>query len=404
MGPTVIFDKSALQALSVDESVWLDNFFNTNLTPLFWVETLADLEKAPSRREKRTAVEIVQNLAEKTPDMCSKVNMHHETLLAAELIEGYQIDLTAHRPIISGGHWTELEKGKGIVFRPSDEEVAFSRWQDGAFLNLERSIAKQWRQKLSIINFASLYKQFRGLLEASHKPRNLVDGKWLADQILDYEDQESALLFAMSLLNVTDDFQQHVYGRWQKAGRPSLQQFAPYFRYIASVDLTFYFELACDRINRERTSHKIDLAYLYYLPFCSVFTSGDKLHWLLAPMFLQQNQGLIKSTDLKAALAAINTYYKALPDAIKQQGVYKFAQHPPLACDTLITELWDTYLPNWRHSLSHHYSPKSETPPPEDEPIAQWQDGLVSMVIERSVTVHKGSWTRFPPQVTSNLH
>jgi hypothetical protein len=38
--------KSALQALSIDEAVWLEAHFLTNVTPLFYVETLADLEKA----------------------------------------------------------------------------------------------------------------------------------------------------------------------------------------------------------------------------------------------------------------------------------------------------------------------------------------------------------------------
>jgi hypothetical protein len=52
MGPTVIFDKSFLQSLSVDESVWFDHFFYANICPLFYVETLADLEKAV--REDRT--------------------------------------------------------------------------------------------------------------------------------------------------------------------------------------------------------------------------------------------------------------------------------------------------------------------------------------------------------------
>lgn len=65
-GPTLIFDKSTLQSLSVDESVWLDNFFTTNITPLFFVETLADLEKKV--RQGRTPEQIVGNLAYKTPD------------------------------------------------------------------------------------------------------------------------------------------------------------------------------------------------------------------------------------------------------------------------------------------------------------------------------------------------
>ena len=35
MGPITIFDKSALQALSIDEAVWLEVHSLTNVTPLF---------------------------------------------------------------------------------------------------------------------------------------------------------------------------------------------------------------------------------------------------------------------------------------------------------------------------------------------------------------------------------
>lgn len=45
VGPILIFDKSTLQSLNVDESVWLDAFYLPNITPLFFIETLADLEK-----------------------------------------------------------------------------------------------------------------------------------------------------------------------------------------------------------------------------------------------------------------------------------------------------------------------------------------------------------------------
>ena len=43
MGPIIIFDKSTLECLNPDEAVWLDQFFNSNITPLFYIETLADL-------------------------------------------------------------------------------------------------------------------------------------------------------------------------------------------------------------------------------------------------------------------------------------------------------------------------------------------------------------------------
>ena len=63
MGPITLFDKSFLQQLNADEAVWFDNFFYPVIAPLFFIETLADLEKAP--REGKTAEEgfVANNMA-----------------------------------------------------------------------------------------------------------------------------------------------------------------------------------------------------------------------------------------------------------------------------------------------------------------------------------------------------
>ena len=63
MGPVAIFDKSFLQMISVDEAVWFGNFYRANITPLFFAETLADLEKEIAKG--RTPEQVVGNLARK---------------------------------------------------------------------------------------------------------------------------------------------------------------------------------------------------------------------------------------------------------------------------------------------------------------------------------------------------
>ena len=75
MEPMLIFDKSFLESLNPDEAAWLDNFFRTCITPLFFIETLADLEKEV--RRGRTPEQVVGSLAYKTPDMNSHVSPHH---------------------------------------------------------------------------------------------------------------------------------------------------------------------------------------------------------------------------------------------------------------------------------------------------------------------------------------
>jgi len=47
VGPIALFDKSFLQSLNVDEAVLFDHFFLPVISPLFFVETLADLSREP---------------------------------------------------------------------------------------------------------------------------------------------------------------------------------------------------------------------------------------------------------------------------------------------------------------------------------------------------------------------
>ena len=44
-GPVIVSDKSTLESLSIDESMMLDNFYLSNIAPVFFVECLADLER-----------------------------------------------------------------------------------------------------------------------------------------------------------------------------------------------------------------------------------------------------------------------------------------------------------------------------------------------------------------------
>ena len=79
-GPITLFDKSTLQSLTIDEAVWFDTFYFPSMTPLFFVETLADLEK--EMRNGRSPEEFVGALAEKTP-LGGGVNIHHLRLSMA---------------------------------------------------------------------------------------------------------------------------------------------------------------------------------------------------------------------------------------------------------------------------------------------------------------------------------
>ncbi len=55
-----------------------------------------------------------------------------------------KIDMEYGRPHISGGTTVELGGKLGVIFQPSPEEEAFTRWQNHEFLDLERLHAKSY--------------------------------------------------------------------------------------------------------------------------------------------------------------------------------------------------------------------------------------------------------------------
>jgi hypothetical protein len=406
-GPILIFDKSFLQSLNPDESVWLDHFFITNITPLFFIETLADLEKQV--RAGRTPDQVVSNLAYKTPDLQSSPNAHHRTLLAGELSGLYAVPLD-WRLRRAGGTMVQLDGKNGVMFHKTEEEEAFDRWRDGQFLDLERQIASRWRKNLSGVDFTAIYNAFQRYYTKG-KPKELSHVKTFADRVIDEADQEGSLIFGLSLLGYPADSRAVIVQRYRDIGKSPLRDFAPYFHYLYSVELFFNLAIAADLISKERPSNKIDLAYLYYLPFCQIFVSSDNLHEKVVPLFLRDDQIFIKGPELKADLRKLDEHYSALPEDVKSSGFHRFAKDPPDSSDFLVTRLYDKLRPTWRKVKAER-----------KELSKDLQDALLEMLnridrdsrstdpreritmpetdfiqIKRQVLRKKGKWERFGP-------
>ena len=144
----LIFDKSALQSFSLDESNWLDHFYRSIITPLFFAEVLADLEKEAGKG--RTPEQIVGELAHKTPDMNSTPCVHHSRL-ATSVLYGDDLRMNGRIPR-DQGKIVELDDKRGIYYEKSPEEDAPDRWHEGRFFDVERQFAKSWRRDLCNVN------------------------------------------------------------------------------------------------------------------------------------------------------------------------------------------------------------------------------------------------------------
>jgi hypothetical protein len=175
--------------------------------------------------------------------------------------------------------------------------------------------------------------------------------------------------------------------------------------------------IASDQISRvqpkNKADNKVDIAYLYYLPFCHVFVSGDNLHKRVVPLFLRPEQSFVDAAELKADLQKLDAYYWAMPEEVKNTGFYKFAKHPPLDDSFLVTRLWDKLGIEWRERASE----PDPTDKLKDTKIIEELNRITEaakssdpgarlsieetqfMQISRSVVRKKGKWDRFGPKV-----
>ena len=172
MGPTTLFDKSFLQALTVDQSVWFDNFFIPVVCPIFYVETLADLKK--KTRPSREPEDEVRIIADKCPEMHGAPTPHHWDMAVNDLL-GNHVPMTGQTPRVEGRQ-VEARGGRGMVFEESEESKAFRRWRAKDFYAIEHEIAHDWRHRLLSADWRAMENEFRktGILHGKCKTLTLA--------------------------------------------------------------------------------------------------------------------------------------------------------------------------------------------------------------------------------------
>jgi len=409
MGPIVLFDKSFLQSLSVDESVWFDHFFLSNICPLFYVETLADLQK--NVKEGRTVEQEVAIIASKFPEMSGWPCAHHVALCTANLA-GHAVAMTGQVPI-AGGQPVRLSGKRGVVFRDSPEAEAFRRWQQGEFMEIERLYAAAWRQQLSSLDLREAGKLLQAMGMDVSTCKSLEDAKGLAADRINIRYRPIDIMKLSHLfLGTPWESRDRLFAGWRKAVFPSLARYAPYASFVLTVELFFQIALASQNISSERASNRVDIAYLLYLPFCMVFVSSDRLHRRCAPLFLRSDQEFVWGPTLKKDLSKLNEHYAKLPDSVKEKGIHAFAGAPPEDGEFLVARLWDRYMRRWRgrqkEAAEHPPSPErthqlvkrlkefQDAPTvPADAAYANPQN-IDMMSLNHYVTKRKGSWWQVP--------
>ena len=248
MGPISLFDKSFLQSISVDEAVWFDHFFLPVVCPFFYVETLADLAKEPTK--DGPAEIVVRNIANKFPEWGGAPCGYHIDLCINDLL-GHHMPMDGRIPRPGG----RPVKG-GTVFEHTDEEKAFQRWHQGNFLEVEKVAAAGWRRALSELDLATVAKEMRALGIDGKSCRTLQDAYNFAQGIISGTDKvHTRLALATQFFHIPQHLHPRIAEAWQKSGMRTVGEFAPYAAYCMSVEVFFQMALAAGLIATERPSN-----------------------------------------------------------------------------------------------------------------------------------------------------
>lgn len=347
MGPITLFDKSFLQSLSVDESVWFDHYFYPNICPLFYVETLADLSKT-SLPTGRTPEQEVSIIAEKTPEASGGPCVHHRELCVADLM-GHRLPMRGQIPVAGARPVRSTTGQKGVVYDATPEAQAFTRWQHGEFKEIERLFARGWREMLTNLDLPATATRMRSLGIDPKACKSLEQAHAVATSLVRSKAgpfEQMALLFAF--VGIPPNLQRPILQRWSIDQNRPLAEYAPYAAHVLSVELFFQIALGANLISADRASNRVDIGYLFYLPFCMIFTSSDKLHRKCAPFFLRPDQDFVWGLDLKAELGRLNAHFLQLPEAERERGVMRLGREPVGDDESLMIGLWDRHTPGWR--------------------------------------------------------
>ena len=341
MGPQLLLNVSSLQSLSAEEVDVLDSYYFVVNVPAQFVDIL----------RLRGAEEIAKVVGKIRPIEETCWTVHYRILLSRALLSA---------------------KFRADEVHP--EKEALRCWRSNQFATAEQVLSGRWRSTTCAIAL----EKWQQVMEfptvcslAELKPVVLA----FCDSPAHQRENLQFLLAETELLG-SDSIPQlkSVVNRWVARGMPPLKKFAPYAYYCLTVLIGFYTALANGLIRVEETEW-VDLEYLFYLPFCRVFSSDVAFHKQFAPIFLMEHQDFVEGDALKQDLARIHAHWRSVPETELQEYQRKLGNYPPILKHSITTRLWEKHIPPrpgvkarrkaWDEIRSHFHAAFADTPTAE---------------------------------------
>lgn len=341
MGPILLVDKSTIQGLSQEEVRTLTWHYSTVVCPILMRELLSNLAKGSDRVETERKLAA---LAAKVGAPGFHAVVDAQSMAAASLM-GHEVPMDGRIPMAGGVNVRAKDGTRGLLFDESEEAKILRRWQAHQFSSDERELAGHIRaidRNVDLQAIRDLITKQIAHFPKFHSMTELVG--WIDDTYLSLTDQRFHIAIAAQSLLEHDDAQ-NVLGRWEKEGKPLFAHFAAYSHYFYRCNVIYFLGLAQGFIRTSQSDKThLDIQYIYYLPFCMTFTSGDAFLRDLFPFFKRQNQKFLWKEELKTDLRNIRAHWDGLTEEKKTEFRAEYGDYPPDLPGSITVETWSELM------------------------------------------------------------
>jgi len=209
------------------------------------------------------------------------------------------------------------------------------RWQRGEFSKQDIEFAKMWKgikDNSEADGYLRLLTSNRIIFPQSSSINEL---KIVIDNLLQNPKVLSVSLDMFLSYQAVDSATKYLIKKRLEQCPYSLPTVAPYAFYCLKVFALFLGAYKFDLLLEKKSDDQIDLEYLFYLPFCHVFSSNDRFHMALAPSLMRKDQFFLSGEELKKGIQEI----QVLP-AYEETMKAKCTPIPPIPQESIIREAW----------------------------------------------------------------
>lgn len=337
--PFLLLDKSAIEGFSVEEFKFITSYYSHILTPILIRELSSHLAK--KKKKGKTLDDFKANLSRLSAMVGNgSILLPDAYKMAYNDLLGAEIPMNGQIPVDKCKASRSKDGRKGIIIDEPIEKQILRNWEMGIFTDEDLELAKSIRVADGQVDLVSLRSDIIKNTSIQKFDSLLHLIKWIDEFYLSETDPKQLFLNSLEFI-INPEHHEETISRWEKSDSPSFEIFAPYAFYYYRVNVIFILSLRYGYLSASKDAKsQIDIEYIYYLPFCSIFSSKDNEQCEIAKLLLKNNQDFIYGNDLKTDIRTIKNYFETLSEEQLEAFYLEYGIYPPVLANSFTTIMW----------------------------------------------------------------